>query len=184
MLATINRLNLLPAELVRRFKYVWFLGNPHNGAMYEIFNIHLRKYCPNLKFTDSQWRTLLDEYRGCSPDEIGKAVERTLETNFHQTVSHSLAQGQPFNPRKFLPQITLEDLLTERQNFTPASANQAISDQLYAIRQDADFARPTSGQDTSRFARISRGMFEQSHSQKGNESITKFNRKPSEYEVI
>ncbi|MGB3401155.1 MAG: AAA family ATPase [Microcoleaceae cyanobacterium] len=184
LLATINRLNLLPAELVRRFKYVWFLGNPHNGAMYEIFSIHISKYCPNFKFTDSEWLTLLDEYRGCSPDEIGKAVERTLETNFYQIVSHSLAQGQPFNPRKFLPQITLEDLLTERQKFTPASANQAISDQLYAIKQDADFARPTSGQDTSRFARISRGMFEQSHSHKGNESITRINRKPSEYEVI
>jgi hypothetical protein len=152
--------------------------------MYEIFSIHLQKYCPNLKFTDSQWLTLLDEYRGCSPDEIGKAVERTLETNFHQTVSHTKAQGQPFNPRKFLPQITLEDLLAERQNFTPASANQAISDQLYAIKQDADFARPTSGQDTSRFARTSRGMFEQSNSQKGNEYIIKLNRQPSEYEVI
>lgn len=184
LLATINRLNLLPAELVRRFKYVWFLGLPHNGAMYEIFKIHLSKYCPNLHFTDSQWFTLLDEYRGCSPDEIGKAVERTLETNFHQAVSHAKSQGQPFNPRKFLPQISLEDLLAERQNFTPASANKAISEQLYAIQQDADFARPTSGRDTSRYARINRGIFEQSDSQKSVEAVTKLNRKPSLFEVI
>ncbi len=184
LLATINRLNLLPAELVRRFKYVWFLGNPHNGAMYEIFKIHLSKYCPNLRFSDSQWRTLLDEYRGCSPDEIGKAVERTLETNFYQAVSNAKAQGQPFNPRKFLPQISLEDLLAERQNFTPASANQAISDQLYAIKQDADFARPTSGPDTSRYARINRRMFEKSDPHQQVEGVTKLNRKPSKFEVI
>ncbi|NET13859.1 MAG: AAA family ATPase [Okeania sp. SIO1H6] len=162
MLATINRLGLLPAELIRRFKYVWFLGNPHNGALYQIFQIHLGKYCPNLRFTDSQWRILLDEYRGCSPDEVGKAVERTLETNFHQIVSSTKADGKLFNPRKFLPKISLEDLLAERQNFTPASANKAISDQLYAIKQDADFARPTSGRDTSRFARSNRAMFESS----------------------
>ena len=165
MLATINRLGLLPAELIRRFKYVWFLGNPHNGALYQIFQIHLGKYCPNLRFTDSQWRILLDEYRGCSPDEVGKAVERTLETNFHQIVSNTKAEGKLFNPRKFLPNISLEDLLAERQNFTPASANKAISDQLYAIKQDADFARPTSGRDTSRFARSERAMFEKSQQQ-------------------
>ncbi|NET30049.1 AAA family ATPase [Okeania sp. SIO1I7] len=184
MLATINRLGLLPAELVRRFKYVWFLGNPHNGALYEIFQIHLGKYCPNLRFTDSQWRILLDEYRGCSPDEIGKAVERTLETNFHHQVQSAKEQGKAFNPRKYLPQISLEDLLTERQNFTPASANKAISDQLYAIKQDADFARPTSGRDTSRFARINRGMFEQSGAKNQGTGTTKLNRQPKSLEVI
>lgn len=184
MLATINRLGLLPAELVRRFKYVWFLGNPHNGALYEIFQIYLGKYCPNLRFTDSQWRILLDEYRGCSPDEVSKAVERTLETNFHQAVNNAKAQGKSFNPRKFLPKISLEDLLAERQNFTPASANKAISDQLYAIKQDADFARPTSGRDTSRFARINRGMFEQFDRRKQVETVTKLNRKTKPFEVI
>ncbi len=184
MLATINRLGLLPAELVRRFKYVWFLGNPHNGALLEIFQIHLGKYCPNLRFTDSQWRILLDEYRGCSPDEVGKAVERTLETNFHISVNNAKAQGKTFNPRKFLPKISLEDLLTERQNFTPASANKAISDQLYAIKQDADFARPTSGRDTSRFARINRGMFEQSDMRKQVAGAVKLNRKPKPLEII
>lgn len=184
MLATINRLGLLPAELVRRFKYVWFLGNPHNGALYEIFNIHLGKYCPNLHFSDSQWRILLDEYRGCSPDEVGKAVERTLETNFHCKVSQAKEQGKPFNPRKYLPQISLEDLLAERRNFTPASANKAISDQLYAIKQDADFARPTSGRDTSRFARINRGMFEQSGAKTQGTGTIKLNRQPKSLEVI
>jgi SpoVK/Ycf46/Vps4 family AAA+-type ATPase len=43
MLATVNRLERLLAELIRRFDDggIWFVDLPHSGARYEIFNLHL-----------------------------------------------------------------------------------------------------------------------------------------------
>jgi SpoVK/Ycf46/Vps4 family AAA+-type ATPase len=43
-IATINRLEILPAELVRRFDDVFFVDLPHEGARYEVSNLHLAKY--------------------------------------------------------------------------------------------------------------------------------------------
>ena len=41
MMATVNRLGMLPPELIRRFDDIFFIDLPHEGAMYEIFNLHL-----------------------------------------------------------------------------------------------------------------------------------------------
>ena len=147
MLATINHIDMLPPELIRRFDYVWFFDLPHAGAMYEIFQLHLGKYFPSYSFSDDQWRILFREYRGCTPSEIGNAVYRVAsQINY---------QGRP-------PEVTLEDLIAERGNFKPASATRTISDQLASIRMEADFARRVASQDNSRFAKVVRGIFETS----------------------
>ncbi|MEM9215682.1 MAG: AAA family ATPase [Cyanobacteria bacterium P01_F01_bin.150] len=161
-LAAINRLGLLPAELVRRFNYVWFVGNPHDGALYEIFKVHFSRFIPDQYFSDDQWRVLLDEYRGCTPDEVGKATERTIQTIYYRHILAERETGVPFDPSAIAPELLLEDLLHEREQFTPASANEAVSNQLYSILKDADFARPVSGRDRSRFARAERSLFEAS----------------------
>jgi SpoVK/Ycf46/Vps4 family AAA+-type ATPase len=165
-LAAINRLNLLPAELVRRFSYVWFVGQPHDGSLYEMFKVHFGRFIPNpeMLLSDDQWRILLDEYRGCTPDEVGKATERTIQTLYYQHILQERDRHIPFDPGAAPPPLTLEDLLYEREQFTPASANEAVSNQLYAILKDADFARPVSGPDRSRFARAVREMFDRSSS--------------------
>lgn len=139
-IATVNRLSMLPAELVRRFDDIFFVDLPHEGARYEVFNLHLAKYFPafrdnNLPWSDDQWRRLLAEYRICSPAEIGNAVRRCAEEAFYQ--------GRP-------GEIEFEDLLKQRQEFTPAMERE--SEQIQAIRNQAIYAKPVASLDVSRFA--------------------------------
>lgn len=153
MLATINHLDMLPPELVRRFEYVWFFDSHlHNGAMWEVFKLHLEKHYPGCceKFDDKQWRKLFIDYGGCSPDEIGKAVKRVHDTLFF---------GGYFQ-KKVHPKTVYEALIEERNNFRPAIASQSISDKMAKILQEADFARPVRGSDRSRFATSNIKLYE------------------------
>lgn len=139
-IATVNRLEMLPAELVRRFDDIFFVDLPHEGARYEVFNLHLAKYCPafrgnNSPWSDEQWRRLLAEYRICTPAEIGNAVRRCAEEAFYQ--------GRP-------GVIEFDDLLKQRSQFTPAMERE--SEQIQAIRNQAIYAQPVSSEDVSRFA--------------------------------
>ncbi len=156
-IATVNRLGLLPPELVRRFEDIFFVDLPHvgaaspqeMGARYEVFNLHLAKYFPAFQgngqslWTDDQWRRLLMEYRICTPAEIGNAVRRCAEEAFYQGRAG---------------EIKLEDLLGQRQQFTPAMERE--SEQMQAIRNQASYARPASGGDRSKFAYIHRELFD------------------------
>jgi hypothetical protein len=147
-IATVNRLGLLPPELIRRFEDIFFVDLPHEGARYEVFNLHLAKYFAAFQgngqspWTDDQWRRLLTEYRICTPAEIGNAVRRCAEEAFYK--------GKP-------GQIEVEDLLGQRQRFTPAMERE--SEQMQAIRNQATYARPASGSDRSRFAYVHRELF-------------------------
>jgi hypothetical protein len=152
MLATINHLDMLPPELIRRFNYIWFFPSElHDGAQWEIFQLHLIKHFPGFheQFTDTQWRTLFMHYRGCSPAEIAGAVERSHHEIFYLELHHNLT-----------PETLLEELYAERTRFKPASTNKTTSNALAKILMEADFARPVRGMDTSRFARLPRGLFE------------------------
>jgi len=148
-IATVNRLGMLPPELVRRFDDIFFIDLPYEGARYEVFNLHLAKYFPafrensQLSWTDDQWRRLLTEYRICTPAEIGNAVRRCAEEAFY---------------KRKPGQIELEALLAQRQQFTPAMERE--SEQMQAIRNLATYARPASGGDRSRFAYIYRELFQ------------------------
>ena len=148
-IATVNRLGLLPHELVRRFDDIFFVDLPHEGARYEMFNLHLAKYFPAFQgngrspWTDDQWRRVLTEYRICTSAEIGNAVRRCAEEAFYQ--------DRP-------GQIELEDLLAQQQQFTPAM--ERASEQMQAIRNQATYARPASGVDRSGFSYVHRNLFE------------------------
>ena len=145
MVATINRLEMLPAEMIRRFEIVHFFGLPHAGALYEVFQVHLGRYFPTYSFTEDEWRIILREYKGCTPAEIGVAVRHVANEIY--------CAGREAT-------VTLYDLVRERQNFKPASATQAISNQMAAISQHADFAKPVTSKDISVFARPSRMIFQ------------------------
>lgn len=145
MVATINRLEMLPAEMIRRFEIVHFFGLPHAGALYEVFQVHLGRYFPTYSFTEDEWRIVLREYKGCTPAEIGVAVRHVANEIY--------CAGREAT-------VTLYDLVRERQNFKPASATQAISNQMAAISQHADFAKPVTSKDISVFARPSRMIFQ------------------------
>ncbi len=139
MVATINRLDMLPPELVRRFEYIWFFDSKlHNGAMYEIFRLHLNKHFPGYEeqLSARDWHKLFGEYRMCSPAEIAGAVKRTHDEILYLDLHRNLT-----------PQILLEQMMIERAKFKPAITDKAISNALAEISQNADFARPVRGID-------------------------------------
>lgn len=148
IVATVNRLGMLPPELIRRFDDIFFVDLPHEGAMYEIFNLHLKKYFPEFRncsespWTDDEWRILLRDYRFCTPAEIGNAVRKCAEEIYYR----NRLQGQQPDELK----VTLNDLRHQRYQFTPSMLRD--EEQILAIRNQATYARPASGVDQSRFA--------------------------------
>ena len=154
MLATVNRLNNLPPELIRRFSEIFFVDMPKNGGIYDIFNLHLRKYFPQFRsstspFTDDQWRILIRDYNLCTPAEIANAVKKAAQEVFVR----NQRSGYPDIELK----VTLKDLRDQRSLFTPAMVRD--EDQIYAIRNKAPYARPASGNDKSRFAASGAELF-------------------------
>lgn len=152
MLATVNRLGMLPPELIRRFDDggIWFVDLPHNGARYEIFNLHLAKYFPQQfgegqpnPWNERQWYLLLSDYAGATPAEIANAVKCCAERAY--------CQGRP-------GKIELADLRYQRTQFVLSS--QRSSEDIQAIRNQASFAKPASGEDTSKFAATKQELFE------------------------
>jgi hypothetical protein len=137
VIATVNRLEMLPAELNRRFDDIVFVDLPHAGARKAIFDIHLRKYTEAVtgqacEFTDRQWHVLLRDYNLCTAAEIGLSVRKAAEEAFYQ--------GRP-------GQITVDDLTYQRSQFTPQMIRE--EEQLLAIRKRATNARPASSPDNS-----------------------------------
>ncbi|NEO99555.1 MAG: AAA family ATPase [Symploca sp. SIO2E9] len=150
VVATINRLEMIPSELRRRFNDMFFVDIPHMGAIYEIFQLHLAKYFPqqfgkdlSSPWTKRQWYSLLKWYLGCTPAEIGNAVKRCAERAF--------CQGHP-------GQITLEDLKYQRSQFVLLS--ETYSEDIQHIRNHAIYARPASSPDNSEFAIAPQELFE------------------------
>jgi len=146
MIATINRLNLLPAEMIRRFEYVHFFGAIHAGALHEVFKVHLDKHF-KYDFSFKEWQILLREYRGCTPAEVAKAVQHVADDLYFRDI-----QSGDFAPG--LPQLGLAMLIAERKTFTPASSQREISDQIAEIQNMAEYAKPVCGPDQSDFAVI------------------------------
>ena len=146
MIATINRLNLLPAEMIRRFEYVHFFGSIHAGALHEVFKVHLDKHF-KYSFSFKEWQILLREYRGCTPAEVAKAVQHVADDLYFRDI-----QSGDFTPD--LPQLDLVMLIAERKTFTPASSQREISDQIAEIQNMAEYAKPVCGPDQSDFAVI------------------------------
>lgn len=155
MIATVNRLGMLPAELIRRFDDIFFCALPTEGARYEIFNLHLAKYFPAFRspdkspFSEMQWRLLLRDYKICTPAEIGKAVRKTAESIYHDQakMGHGVDELT----------VTLKDLQDQRWRFTPAMIRE--EKQMYEILNQATFARNAAGEDRSVFAIPSQKLF-------------------------
>ncbi len=152
MIATVNRIKLLPAELKRRFDDggIWFVDLPDMGALYEIFHIHLAQYFPHQfgdnqnPWSDRQWYSLLKRYRGATPVEIKNAIARCA-TDFYCALSEEQRQSGVVEPK-----ITLSELIAQLDQFQMASIRD--SEDIMEIRNTAYYARPASSLDNSKFA--------------------------------
>ncbi|MEA5574576.1 hypothetical protein [Calothrix sp. UHCC 0171] len=154
VMATVNRLEFLPPELIRRFDEIIFVDLPHAGARYEIFKLHLAKYFPGLDFCEKDWLRLLRETKLLTPAEIGMMVRKTAENAFYKNVRElsSLELGE-----KPLTAI-VRDFLEVRSQFTPSMIRE--EDKIIEIRNKAVYARPAASPDRSRWAKEAEVLFE------------------------
>ena len=160
MIATVNRIQLLPSEIKRRFDDggIWFVDLPHRGAIRDIFLIHLAKYFPS-QFNDGadpwserDWYRLLKGYQGSTPVEIANAVVRCA-TEFYCNLSDEKRREAAISPT-----VTIESLLAQLSQFKKASIRDA--EDLQAIRNKAYYARPASSEDKSEYAVVRQELFE------------------------
>ena len=160
MVATVNHIEMLPPELIRRFEYSWFFDSYlHNGAIFEVFSLHIKKHFPELvdrEFLDfvspldrSQWSDIFANYYSCSPAEIGLATTKAHQELLCENLLENLT-----------PELLISTLLAVRKDFKPAIENQNTSDALARMRRSCSFAKPARGPDTSPFATSKRGMFD------------------------
>jgi len=143
-LATINHVEKLPPEMIRRFEKLFFFPVPHAGALHQAFTVHLDKFF-EYDFTEREWHLLLREYRGCTPAEVMKAVRAVANRRLIRDLHDGVAADKK-------PTLTLEELLEERRNFTPDSEKRDVSDAIAGILNKADYAQSVQGPDTSIFA--------------------------------
>jgi len=153
VMATVNRLEFLPPELIRRFDDIVFVDLPHTGARYEIFKLHLAKYFPGLDFSEPDWWRLLRETKLLTPAEIGNLVRKTAQEAFYRNSLQFPAEQlskQPLN-------VTVKDFLAQRYSFTPSMIRE--EDKIIEIRNKASYARPASSPDRSRWAKEPEVLF-------------------------
>lgn len=149
VVATCNRLEKLPPELIRRFDTIVFVDLPHAGARKEIFDLHLAKYFPAFRdpthspLSDREWRRLLKATHLCTPAEIALIVRKAAQEAFYQS--------RPGH-------CTLEDLLVQRSLMVPAMIRE--EEAILAIRNRASFARPAASPDTSQWAMPEQRLFQ------------------------
>ena len=168
-IATVNRIELLPVELLRRFDDggIWMIDLPNRGEIYVIFNIYLSKYFPtqfafnpaidsvtwtteqwlelvnDTPWTMEQWVELIDEAEECTPVEIADVVKTCL-TNWYCSL--------PVEERKSdraSPVIDFDYLLSKVSQINKASVR--ASESIQAMRNNTWFAKPASKPDTSPF---------------------------------
>ncbi|MDJ0589564.1 MAG: AAA family ATPase [Pleurocapsa sp. MO_226.B13] len=160
MIATVNRIQLLPSEIKRRFDDggIWFVDLPHRGAIREIFLIHLAKYFPSQfangkdPWSERDWYSLLRGYQGSTPVEIANAVTRCAE-EFYCNLSDEDRQEAAVTST-----VTIESLIAQLSQFKKASIRDA--EDLQAIRNKAYYARPAASEDKSEYAVVRQELFE------------------------
>ncbi|MDJ0589327.1 MAG: AAA family ATPase [Pleurocapsa sp. MO_226.B13] len=168
-IATVNRIELLPVELLRRFDDggIWMIDLPNRGEIYVIFNIYLAKYFPtqftfnpptdNVTWTTEQWLKLvnytpwtmeqwvelIDEAEECTPVEIADVVKTCL-TDWYCNLSEEERKSD-----RLSPVIDFDYLLSKVSQINKASVR--ASESIQAMRNNAWFAKPASKPDTSPF---------------------------------
>lgn len=153
VLATVNRLEFLPPELIRRFDDIVFVDLPHAGARYEIFKLHMAKYFPNLELCEKDWWRLIRESRLLTPAEIGNMVRKTAEEAFYQNTKRYQSEELSGKPLE----VSVKHFLEQRYLFTPAMIRE--EDKIIDIRNKAAYARPASSPDKSCWAREPQPLF-------------------------
>jgi ATPase family associated with various cellular activities (AAA) len=131
-MASVNRAEQMPPELLRRFTDIVFVDYPHEGQRKEVFDLHLKKYTHTLDATRIDWQQILRKYAYCTPAEIGQAVSKCAERAFFE--------GRP-------GAIAVADILEQRDKFVSGYTRDKAS--ILRIQRNAELAVPATSQDGS-----------------------------------
>jgi hypothetical protein len=131
-MASVNRAEQMPPELLRRFDDIVFVDYPHEGQRKEVFDMHLSKYTDGLEATKIEWQQILRRYAFCTPAEIGQSVKKCAERAFFED-----------RPGK----ITVCDILEQRAQFVSGYKRDQAA--ILRIQRNAKLAIPATSQDGS-----------------------------------
>lgn len=131
-MASVNRAEQMPPELLRRFTDIVFVDYPHEGQRKEVFDLHLKKYTDTLNATRLDWQQILRKYAYCTPAEIGQAIAKCAERAFFE--------GRPGT-------ITVSDILEQRTKFVSGYTRDKAS--ILRIQRNAELAIPATSLDGS-----------------------------------
>lgn len=131
-MASVNRAEQMPPELLRRFADIVFVDYPHEGQRKEVFDLHLKKYTDTLDASRLDWQQILRKYAYCTPAEIGQAISKCAERAF-------------FEDRPGV--ITVADILEQRSQFVSGYTRDRAA--ILRIQRNAELAIPATSQDGS-----------------------------------
>ena len=131
-MASVNRAEQMPPELLRRFTDIVFVDYPHEGQRKEVFDLHLRKYTDSFDATRIDWQQILRQYAYCTPAEIGQAVTKCAERAFFENRPGA---------------ITVLDILEQRSQFVSGYTRDRAS--ILRIQRNAELAIPATSKDGS-----------------------------------
>jgi len=142
VVATLNRLDVLPLELTRvgRFDEIFYVGFPQAIERKAILIMHLRRfderYYSSDILTSKEWRIILNKTINCTGAELARIVEKAARALFYQ--------GRQMK-------IGLVELLEQREIMIPLYVRD--TDRILAIENRAKYiSQPASSPDKSEFA--------------------------------
>jgi ATP-dependent 26S proteasome regulatory subunit len=154
VIATLNRLDALPPELIRRgrFDQNFYVGFPQNIERKQIIQLHAGRFDPRYRIGDGpltaqEWRELLSQTEKFTGAELLALVEEAIWDVFAENSGFELVLNQP--PPQSL-QIEFRHLLKQREKITPLYLLR--TEDILAIENRArEISEPASLPDTSCF---------------------------------
>jgi ATP-dependent 26S proteasome regulatory subunit len=143
VVATLNRLDVLPPELTRvgRFDEIFYVGFPNAFERKQIISLHAARFDERYRdggdsLTQQEWKIILNKTVNCTGAELARMVEKAARSLFHS--------GKPMV-------IDLPILLQQRDAIVPLYMRD--TDRILAIENRArGFAQPASSPDCSEYA--------------------------------
>jgi ATP-dependent 26S proteasome regulatory subunit len=153
VIATLNRLDALPPELIRRgrFDQNFYVGFPQNIERKQILQLHAGRFDQRYRtgdgpLTETEWRELLSQTEKFTGAELLALVEEAIWDVFEESYGFDSALNQPQSSL----QIEFRHLLKQREKITPLYLLR--TEDILAIENRArDISEPASLPDTSCF---------------------------------
>lgn len=143
VIATLNRLQVLPPELTRvgRFDEIFYVGFPQAIERKQIIQLHASRFDERYKsgdgpLTEKEWKILLGKTVNCTGAELVRIVEKAARKLFHEKRPVEIGQAE---------------LLEQREAMTPLYVRDP--DRIIALENQAKYVgQPASSEDTSIYA--------------------------------